>query len=411
MEEIFIKPYHHFLVRAKYLFPFPLNPLIDGAIEIKDNRIIRVGAYKDLKKEKGSQKLIDLEDLVIMPVLTNAHLHLELSALRFRIPPSGKFILWVRQLLKKRGTLSPLETVDSAKIASQELLKEGIGIIGEITNSALTIEVLKDLPLCAYIFQEIISFRGNYTLKDLKDISSKIKLTYSPHAPYTVSPLLLQAIKAYNQKRKKIFTMHCAESLEEIEFLKTGGGPIAELLKERGQWNESFTPPKTSPVKYLDSLGLLDDRTLLVHALHLEEDDYPILANRKVKICICPRSNLYTGAGFPNLPKLLSYQIEVVIGTDSLASNDRLSIFEEIKTLYSFYPDISPLKLLKIATSEGAKFFGFEEYGTLKEGAYANFIAISTSSPLSSSLDKALEEFIITEKEVKYRFYAGFYEK
>lgn len=411
MEEILIDPYHHFLVRSKYLFPFPLDPLLDGAIEIRNNRIVRVGLYKDLKKEKTSGKFIDLEDLVIMPVLTNAHLHLELSALRFRIPPSGKFIHWVRQLLKKRETLSPLETKESAKIASQELLREGIGIIGEITNSALTIEVLKDLPLCGYIFQEIISFRGNYTLKELRDFSPHIKITYSPHAPYTVSPLLLQAIKAYNQKRKKIFTLHCAESLEEIEFFYTGLGPIAELLKERGQWNESFTPPKTSPVKYLDALGLLDERTLLVHALHLEEDDYKILAKHKVKICLCPRSNLYTGAGFPNLPKLLAYNLDLLIGTDSLASNDRLSIFEEIKTLYTFYPEISPLKLLKMATSEGAKILGFEEYGTLKKGSYANFIVLSTSSPLSTSLNRALEEFISCDKEVKYRFYAGFYEK
>ncbi len=410
MEEVIINSQHHFLIRSKLLLPLPLNPLFDGALEIRDKKISRFGKYKELKKEVSKAKFIDLEDLILMPVLTNAHLHLELSALRFRLSSTGKFTLWVRQLLKKRESLTPLDITESARIASQELLREGIGIIGEITNSALTVEILKDLPFCGYIFQEIISFKGNYTLKELKEFNPHYKITYSPHAPYTVSPLLLQAIKAYNLRRKKIFTLHCAESQEEIEFIKTGKGPIAELLKERGQWNESFAPPKVSPVKYLDTLGLLDDKTLLVHALYLEEEDFQILSKKQVGVCLCPRSNLFTGAGFPNLPKLLTHKIKVVLGTDSLASNDRLSLFEEIKTLYSFYPDTSPITLLKMATSEGATFLGFENYGTLKEGSYANFIALSTSTSLSNSIDKALEEFILSEKEIKYRFYAGFYE-
>ncbi|MFN3407143.1 MAG: amidohydrolase family protein, partial [Caldimicrobium sp.] len=314
MEEIFLKDYHHFLIRSKFLFPFPLEPLIDGALEIKNRKVMRVGPYSSLKRECLQAKLIDFEDLVIMPVLTNAHIHLELSALRFRVPPAGKFILWVRQLLKKRQELSPLEIKESARIAGLELLREGIGILGEVTNSALTVEVLKELPFCGYIFQEVISFRGIYALRELKEFSSKYKVTYSAHSPYTVSSILLQAIKAYNQKRRKIFAIHCAESVEEVEFLLTGGGPLAELLKERGQWNESFNPPRTSSVKYLDSLGLLTDKTLLIHAIHLEEEDFQILAQRGAKVCLCPRSNLYTGVGFPNLPKFLKYNITLLIG-------------------------------------------------------------------------------------------------
>lgn len=147
---------------------------------------------------------------------------------------------------------------------------------------------------------------------------------------------------------------------------------------------------------------------MLIHVIHLKEEDFKILADRKVKICLCPRSNLYTGAGFPNLPKMLAHNLKIGLGTDSLASNDKLSIFEEVKTLFSFYPEVSPLKLLKIATSDGAAILGFEKYGTLKIGSYANFIALSTSTTLSDLIRKTLEEFIISEKEIKYRFYANF---
>ena len=408
MEEIYLEPHHHFLIRTKYLLSLNETPLfLDGALEIKNLRILRYGAYKEIQREVVGAKLIDLEDHILMPVLTNAHLHLELSALRFRIPPTGKFILWVRQVIKKRMELSPLEIKESATIAIKELLKEGVGIIGDVGNSALTLEPLSQSPLLGYLFQEIINFKGKkISLSPLKEFSNRLRLTYSAHAPYTVSPLLLQAIKAYCRKRKKLFVIHLAESKEEIQFLREGTGPIAELLKERNQWNEAFIPIGTTPVKYLDSLGVLDENTLAIHAIHLEEEDLKILSQRGVKICLCPRSNLYTGAGFPNLPQLLKYKLSLCLGTDSLASNDRLSIFEEMKTLLHFYPDTDPLLLLRIGSIYGAKILGFEDYGTIKEGAFANLVAISLSYPPSENPKEFARDFLFSEKEVKYRFYA-----
>lgn len=410
MEEIFLEAHHHFLIRAKYLLTLEEPPLIfDGAIEVKNQKILNCGPYKELKNEVTSAKFIDLEDIILMPVLTNAHLHLELSALRFRIPPTGKFILWVRQVIKKRSELSPIEIKESINFAIKELIREGIGIVGDVGNSALSLEPLLQSPLTGYLFQEIINFKGDRaSLSSHKEFSGRIKLTYSPHAPYSVSPLLIQAIKAYTKKRKRLFVIHLAESQEEIQFLRDGSGPIAALLKERNQWNEAFSPPGVSPVKYLDSLGVLDGNTLTVHCIHLTEEDFEILSKRGVKVCLCPRSNLYTGAGFPDLPRLLRYGIKMCLGTDSLASNDRLSIFEEMKTLLNFYPDTDPLFILKMGSVEGAKILGFEEYGTLKPGAYANFLALSTSFPLSEKFSDFAREFIFAEKEVKYRFYASY---
>lgn len=410
MEEIFLEPHHHLLIRTKYLLTLEEPPLIlDGALEVKNQRILKCGSFRDLKNEVTSAKFIDLEDLVLMPVLTNAHLHLELSALRFRIPPTGKFILWVRQVIKKREELSPIEIKESINFAIKELLREGIGIVGDVGNSALSLDPLLKSPLSGYLFQEIINFKGERaSLSSQEDFSGKIKLTYSPHAPYTVSPLLIQAIKAYTRKRKRLFVIHLAESQEEIQFLKDGTGPMAALLMERNQWNPSFSPPGVSPVKYLDSLQVLDKDTLAIHCIHLSEEDFEILSKRGVAVCLCPRSNLFTGAGFPNLPCLLRYGIKICLGTDSLASNDRLSIFEEMKTLLNFYPDTDPLLILKMGSVEGAKILGFEKYGTLKPGSFANLLALSTSFPLPENTSTFAKEFIFAEKEVKYRFYASY---
>lgn len=406
MEEIFLQEGQHFLIRARFIFHHEGPPLIDGAVEIRDKNIVNLGLYRDLKREASRAKFIDFEDCVILPILVNSHVHLELSPLRFRIHPSGKFTLWLRQLLKKRSQLSPIEIRESSKIALRELLNEGTGLVGEVTNTALTLDILKEAPLCAYIFQEILSFQGSPSLKELKDQESCIRITYSAHSPYTVSPLAIQAIKSYNQKRKKIFCIHCAESPEEIEFLKDGTGHIANLLKERGRWSDNFVPPGTSPVKYLDTLGVLNQNTLLIHCVHLRDEDFEILSTKNVWVCLCPRSNLYTGVGLPDLPRFLKYKIKLVLGTDSLASNDRLSIFEEIRTLLNFYPQVSALTLLEMATLNGTKLFGFENQLTLKKGSLANFLVLSPPTFTSDQPEEVLRSLILSERKIEYRFYA-----
>ncbi|MCS7150162.1 MAG: amidohydrolase family protein [Caldimicrobium sp.] len=406
MEEFIIDNGQHLLIRAKLIYLGCGSPLFNGALEINSGRIERIGPFHELKSQSAGAQLIDLEDLIVLPTLTNTHLHLELSPLKLRIPTASKFIYWVRSVIKKKAQLSPLEIHESAKWTLRELWFEGIGLIGEVTNSALTLDLLANSPFCGYIFQEVISFRGSHPLRHLQDISSRFKVTYSAHAPYSVSPLLLQAIKAYNNKRKNLFAIHCAESLEEVEFLKTGKGPLKDLLIERGQWQEDFKPPMVSPLRYLHDLGLLDEKTLLVHVIHLEEEDFELVTRTKVNLCLCPRSNLYTGVGLPNLPKLLQTGVTIALGTDSLASNDRLSIFEEMKTFKLFYPDVSPLTLLEMATANGAKILGFKDKGIIKEGLRPDFLAVETKESKSDNLENTLEEFILGEKKVKIRFYA-----
>ena len=408
MEEIHLQNYHHYLLRAKWIFPVLTPPILNGAIEIKGKNIVKVGNYKELSKEVTSAKIIDFEEAVIVPSLVNAHTHLELSALRFRVPSTGNFISWVKNVIKLRESLTPVEMKESAKITLNNLWKDGIGIIGDVGNTAITLDLLCNSLFYGYFFQEVLSFKGNYSLKELKLKAPCInfKITYSAHAPHTVAPLLIQAIKSYNRRRKKLFCIHCAESQEEVEFLKTGEGSWAHLLKEKRQWNESFTPPQTTPVKYLHQLGVLDKNTLLIHAIHLDEEDLKILKENQVKICICPKSNLYIGVGIPKLKELLSAGIEVCIGTDSLASNDNLSIWEELKTIYTLYPDVSPEDLLKLATLNGAKILGFNKMGAILPGYIPNFLVINVKEYLNDSAEDTLKTLINSEKEVTYRVYA-----
>lgn len=408
MGEIKLQSYHHYIIRAKWILPILAPPIIDGAIEIKGKKIVSIGKFKEVFKKTAFAKPINFEESIILPSLVNVHTHLELSALRYKIVlPSDNFISWVKNVINLKKELTVSEIREAARASLYNLWKEGVGIIGDVGNTAITLPLLCNSPFYGYFFNEVLSFRGGYNLKEIKiDTESlNFKITYSAHAPYSVSPLLLQAIKAYNKKRKKLFCIHCAESLEEVEFLKTGKGQLLSLLKEKGQWNEDFIPPKLSPVKYLYKLKLLDKDTLLIHVVYIDEEDLEILKKTGVKICICPKSNLFTGVGLPEIKRFIFAGLDICIGTDSLASNDQLSIWEELKTLYIHYPDISPDIFLKMATFNGAKVLGFEKMGALLPGYYAHMLVVEIKDYLTDNPKETLLNLINAEKEIKYRLY------
>jgi Cytosine deaminase and related metal-dependent hydrolases len=109
--------------------------------------------------------------------------------------------------------------------------------------------------------------------------------------------------------------------------------------------------------------------------------------------------------GIPKLKELLSAGLDVCIGTDSLASNDQISIWEEIKTIYTYYPDISPEEILKIATFTGAKVLGYDKMGAILAGYNPNILVIEIKDPLKEKSEEAVRSLINAEKEIKFRFY------
>lgn len=409
MDLIYLEPHHRLIFKAKWVIPILEAPILDGALEVVNQTITRVGPFKEVYKEAYKSKVIDFGEAIILPCLVNLHTHLELSCLRYKIRSSGSFISWVRNVIKVREKLSLLEMKEYAHLALREVWEQGVGVIGDITNTGITVNLLYDSYFRGYIFQEIINFKGGTKLKSLEEgtKAKNFRYTYSAHSPYTVSPLLLQAIKSYNRRKNLLFCIHCGESQEEVDFLRTGKGEIRELLKERGQWNESFVAPGLSPVKYLESLGVLDEKTLLVHMVYLEEGDIEILRKRKVKICVCPRSNLYIGVGLPKLKTLLEAGLEVGIGTDSLASNESLSIWEELKVLYFYYPEVSPYELLKLATFNGARILGYFNLGAILPGYSPNLMVVELYDYISDDEKEMLISLINAKKEVRYRIYGS----
>ncbi|MBX6422433.1 amidohydrolase family protein [Thermosulfurimonas sp. F29] len=390
------------LFRARLILPMQGPPVENGAVAVERGRIVAVGPYSLLRRT-FSGRSVDLGEVALLPALANAHTHLELSVLRFRLTPTGSFVTWVKSLLRKRAEFSLEEVRRAAGEALKELWREGVGLLGEVGNTGLTLALLREAPFFTVYFREIIDFRGTTELKDFLARFPEARMVYalSPHAPYTVSPVLIQAIKSWTRRRGRPFSIHVAESPEETLFLRDGSGPIRFLLEERGQFHPEFRAPGLSPVAYLDRLGVLDDRTICVHVVQVSPEDIEILARRRVRPCLCPRSNVFLGVGLPPLPDLLRAGLRPCLGTDSLASNDRLSILSEMEVLYYAYPEIPPETYFLMGTLWGAEALGRRDLGALAPGFRPEMIALSGSFSGSDPVRGLLEG----PKKVEARIY------
>jgi len=395
---------------ARWVIPVSGPPIENGAIATFGGKIVGTGRAKELQSNYLAE-IRDYGDSILCPALINAHTHLELSPLKGRLFPSGSFVDWVRALVETRSRIGPEEWTPAIKKAITEMQKDGIIAIGDVGNSGLiphlSSKVGKNWPFRGIFFRELVCPLKSEMETDLdilggnqahtiwlEDLHCPLRRSFSGHAPYSVAPSVLKAIKAWDQGHGLPFSIHLAESGEEIEFLQTGMGPIKELLEEKGHWPLGYEIPKTSPVNYLDRLGLLDKDTVCVHCVYVDQDDISILAKSGASICLCPRSNIFLGVGVPPVEALHASGIPLALGTDSLASNDRLSIFAEMAYLSRLAPGLPPEAIFRAGTYGGARALGIsEKWGTLAPGKAAIFLAMA-SGPI---VQKDVLEFLIHE--------------
>ena len=357
--------------RARWLMLDSDTWISDGYVEILSNGLIKnCGSFP----KKQLENLVDLGDGILMPSLINAHTHLELSALKNRIPMHMGFQNWVSELIKERLIMGPERLISEAKNACQFLWENGICTVGEISSLGLTRDLLINSKLNGVYFYELF---GN-EIPDhatLNMTSNNISLSFAGHAPHTTSPNLFRELK--QKTCGKPFSIHVAESELEIEFITSGKGPWADFLVSREVDFKNWNLPQKSPVQHLDFIGVLDSNTLIVHLLHFDESDANIIIKNQCPVCVCPRSNQNLHKSLPDIELMIQKGITVCLGTDSLASVDSLSIWDEMKYVYSNYPNLSPKKILSMATQAGAKALGYENHlGCIAPGYSACLIYI-----------------------------------
>jgi cytosine/adenosine deaminase-related metal-dependent hydrolase len=221
----------------------------------------------------------------------------------------------------------------------------------------------------------------------------------SPHAPYTVSPELLQRLIGLANQRFLPVAMHLAESEEELELLDAGTGPFQELLEERSMWDAEAIPRGSRPMDYLRMLAEAP-RALIIHGNYLDGDEFDFIAANadKLSVVYCPRTHAYFRHPPYPLAELFRKGVRVALGTDSRASNPDLNLWEEMRYVSRTFPAIDPRQILRMATLSGAEALGRDAVtGSITPGKMANLLAMPLEIHRTANADDALESLFAND--------------
>ena len=378
--------------RADWILPIAADPLPNTWVALDRGRIVALGRPND----GGGRDVVDLGHAAVLPGLVNAHTHLELSYLRGAVPPAPRFLDWIRTLMAKRREFpdaSDPRIVEAAAAGIREARAAGTALVGDISNTLVTVPLLAEAALPALVFYELLRFnepdpagrvqRARQQLDALPQ-HPDVRTSLAPHAPYSVAPLLFRAIRRDLDRHPfDRSTVHLGESEEEVEFIRAGTGPWRELLQGLGVWTDEWKPPAVTPVAYLADAGFLDRRVLAVHGVQFTRADLARLAALGATVVSCPRSNRHVGVGSPPLEAFYAAGVPVALGTDSLASVEDLNVFGELAEAHRAAPAVPPRRLLESGTLTGARALGFEgELGSVEPGKRAALISVALPGPV-----------------------------
>ena len=387
---------------ATWVLPVTAAPIRQGWVEVRGGVVGAFGGHTD-HPENRAARVVDLPGHVVLPALVNAHTHLELSGLRGRIPPARTMPAWARQAMKGMADRPPDES--AIRQALDDARSSGTGVFGDVSNTDAALGPLTGAGFDSVVFRELIGFDvrdgTDLVARQLASLcaqtaerpnASRVRPGLAAHAPYSVSPPLFRAIRGVvGDDPTMPLSVHLAESREELQFLATGQGPWRSVLEERGRWDPAWTPHPGGCVTYLDGLGWLTSRTLVVHGVYLTDPELDHLARVGVTLVACPRSNTWTGAGQPPVERFYASGVPVAIGTDSLASVPDLNMFSEMAEMHRLAPDVAPSALLSSATRVGAVALGFTDRGAIQVGMRPGLIAVRCAESLSD-----VEEYLVS---------------
>jgi 5-methylthioadenosine/S-adenosylhomocysteine deaminase len=336
-----------------------------------------------------------------MPGLVNVHTHLDYTVMRGLIEDIA-FFPWIREMTARKAALEEADWVASATMGAAEAIAGGVTTLGDCTDSGAALLGAKALEMRGIVYQEVFGIDEaetveaivrelNYRVRALRwqAAGTRLRIGISPHAPYTVRPALFRALGAYAEEENLPVCIHAAESQAEAELIRQGTGPIAEMFARREiEWRA----PGVSPVAYLDSLELLNARTLLVHGVQLSAGDRERVYRSGVAWAHCPKSNAKLGNGIASYGLLRWFYGDnpprIGLGSDSVASNNAMDLFEEMRFAVLVqrarrreYSAMTAREAVEMATIGGARALGLErEIGSLEPGKQADVIAVRVDS-------------------------------
>lgn len=349
----------------------------DAALIIEKGRVLDVLPRSALGRPDFP--VCELGARTIVPAPVNCHAHLELSHLQGRTRLGQGFTPWVQSLLQQDMTLEP----QALDMAVEQLAARGTAHVADVCSRA-PLAVAQALEavgvgytLCAETFGHAPLPEGATPLPQsfLQVPESVMRhVAGAGHALYSTSPERLQRARFWSREQGRPFFLHLAEHREEVELLTRGQGDLAELLRKR-ILPRGWRPPGLRPVAWAQALGLLGPETLAVHCVQLDDEDISILAESGASVCLCPRSNAAINVGEAPVARLLEAGVPCCLGTDSLASNNDLDIWSELRyILPRLQAGKSGLaRIVELTSGNGARVLRQPELGSLAPGKAARW--------------------------------------
>jgi cytosine/adenosine deaminase-related metal-dependent hydrolase len=403
------------ILRGRYLIDTAGRTTRDAEIAIEGERITAI-------RKQGSDRTVadsdvtDLGPAALLPGFVNAHTHLELSLARSQVKPQPRFTDWLREVISATQKWTSDDFDASLREGLKHSVEAGTTVLGDIGQGAQDLRAYSRSGMRVRLFHEAIGFDPKTADQIFESMSARIGkhpsgeqllVGIAPHTPYTVSDRLLRMCARLAHKNGWPVCIHLAETEAELEFLHAGTGEILEFRKDFGLPPE-WTPPATSPVRYLERLGFFEKPVTLIHCNYVSEEDFDVIANSDSSVVFCPRSHNYFGHREHPFPKMLDAGITVALGTDSLISSPTLSIFDEMKFIRAEFPETDPAVILRMATTNGLKTLGLPpDTGTLQPGSYADIVGVALPEQKTGHAGDPLEAVFSKGSKVIFSMAAG----
>lgn len=377
---------------ADWLVPVSAAPVRDGTVAVQDGRIIYAGPRSDAPPGSDAH----LGAVILCPGLVNVHTHLELTVMRGFLE-GLEFRDWILRLTAaKRTALTQADLLDSARLGVEEAIRAGVTTLADTCDSGVAFDAMLEAGVRGIMYQEVFGpdpAQCDASMAELRDKTARLRLRethlvragISPHAPYTVSDRLFTAVAHYANAEGLPVAVHIGESQAESDLVERGSGPFASGLRKRGI---DVHPRARSPIGLLEVTGLLRNSPLLIHAVRVDTADIALMRQHDARVAHCPVSNARLGHGIAPLAEYRLAGVRVGLGSDSVASNNRMDLLHEAHVAVLMQgaggarASISAHDAIRLATLGGAEALGLAgEIGSLEAGKSADLAAFRCDVP------------------------------
>lgn len=387
------------LLTARYVLPIATPHIENGAVLVRDDKIVEIGDFEHLRRLHPDEPVKDFGLAALLPGFVDLHTHLEYSAMRGLVDDLP-YSSWKYQLLQKERQFTTQDWDDSALLGAMESLQSGITTVADITGTGASGHAAQAAGLRAVIYREVATMdkhqvagvmdRAAADIEAWRDTTDPERLTIgiAPHAPYSCHPELFRKIAEYAQDGTPV-SLHLAGSKEEYQFVKYGSSMLATDVRDVFDADAPlWLPTGVSPVRYVLQWGILDVPNIVaVHCTQVDAADIEVLAAHDVAIAHCPRCNAKLGMGIAPIEKFLQAGIRVGLGTDSPAASNSMDVFEEMRigllvqrAALGEEHFMIARQFVKMATLDAARALGIDDkVGSLEPGKLADIIAVDIS--------------------------------